>query len=148
MAKIYILYGSQNGNAEEIAKHIQCLCVLRSLETVCQTLNSVKDTDLNNCKIVIICSTTGNGNVPDNAHSFWQKIKNRSLIKTFFSSVDYTFLSLGDTNFDQYCHAGKMIDKKIFELGGTRFFPSECIDDASDSDFFIEKWINSLLDIL
>jgi methionine synthase reductase len=148
MTKIYILYGSQYGNAEAIAKHLHCLCVLKLLDVVCQTLNSVKDTNFKGCKIIIICSTTGNGNVPDGACEFWQKIKIRSLIKSYFSHVDYTVLAIGDTNFSQFCHSGKMIDRRISELDGNRFLPIKCIDDSNDPEKNIEEWMNSLFDVL
>jgi methionine synthase reductase len=148
MTKIYILYGSQYGNAEAIAKHLHCMCVLKSLDTVCQTLNSVKDTNFKGCKIIIICSTTGNGNVPDNGNGFWQKIKKRTLDRSYFSYVDYTVLAIGDTNFTQFCNSGKLMDKRIFELGGTRISPLECVDDSNDPDKYIEKWMNSLFDVL
>ena len=37
--------------------------------------------------IFIICSTTGNGDFPDNAEKFWRFIKSRKLSKDFFITI-------------------------------------------------------------
>jgi methionine synthase reductase len=140
MKRIYVLYGSQHGNTEAVAKNIYETFESKNLDVVCQTLNSVTNTNFENSTIIILCSTTGNGDSPDNACNFWKKIKNRSIERNYFGNVDYIVLGLGDTNFSNYCQIGKMIDKRISELGGNRLFELTCIDDSKDPDKDIEEW--------
>ena len=82
---IYILYGSQTGNAQEIAKSIYSLLLDNGFPCKYLSLNESieKETFLfldKDCSshLIIICSTTGNGDAPENATHFWRKIKNRN----------------------------------------------------------------------
>lgn len=64
-----ILYGSATGNAEEMSRYLT-----RIIECEKKTINdySNKLEDLNNFeKVIFICSTTGNGDFPENALIFW-----------------------------------------------------------------------------
>jgi methionine synthase reductase len=92
--KIYILYGSATGNGESIA-HILEQMLIEDLQqdVYSNTLNSIKN-DIQSlhtkCKLlIVICSTTGNGDSPENASFFWNIIKKRSLPKDFLKK--YTF---------------------------------------------------------
>jgi len=78
---VYILYGSQSGNAEEIAQNIYTLLCDNNIECKYSSLNKtikgdsfdyVKDeaTIETINKIIIVCSTTGNGDAPENANHF------------------------------------------------------------------------------
>lgn len=51
---------------------------------------------------VILCSTTGNGDAPENAEKFWRFIKRRTQPKDLFSSLTYVVLGFGDTNYDKF----------------------------------------------
>ena len=49
---------------------------------------------------------------------------------------DYSFnlililLGLGDTNYTNFCNCGKTMDKRLAELGASRFYESDFADDA------------------
>lgn len=142
---IYVLYGSQTGNSESIAKN---------LKDILGETNKVKYLSLNNVinidfkdsiYIFIICSTTGNGEPPLNADKWWRYIKNRTLEKTKFKDISYAVLGLGDTNYDKFCYMGKSIDKRISELGGIRALNLCCADEACDMEDVVEKWIENVV---
>ena len=69
MNTIYILYGSQTGNSEEIAKEIYNELSELGYKCEIKTLNSVKNIKLKEVAkyVIIVCSTTGNGDPPNNA---------------------------------------------------------------------------------
>jgi sulfite reductase alpha subunit-like flavoprotein len=120
------------------------------MPVLCDSLNSIKE-DINELNhkfelIFVICSTTGNGDMPDNACQFWKIVKNRALPKTFFENMKYSVLALGDTNYDKYCIAGKNIDKRLHELGGIRCIDLCCVDEASDSEESIAEWLKTALE--
>lgn len=149
--QICILYGSQTGNSKAIAEEFACRCndELNS-PALCDSLNSIKE-DIAQLKnkfelIFIICSTTGNGDVPDNACQFWKIVRNRALPKTFFENMKYSVLALGDTNYDKYCIAGKNIDKRLHELGGIRCIDLSCVDEATDLEESVAKWLERAID--
>eukprot|EP00603_Paraphysomonas_imperforata_P009419 CAMPEP_0114430330 /NCGR_PEP_ID=MMETSP0103-20121206/9983_1 /TAXON_ID=37642 ORGANISM="Paraphysomonas imperforata, Strain PA2" /NCGR_SAMPLE_ID=MMETSP0103 /ASSEMBLY_ACC=CAM_ASM_000201 /LENGTH=124 /DNA_ID=CAMNT_0001599769 /DNA_START=198 /DNA_END=572 /DNA_ORIENTATION=- len=95
--------------------------------------------------VIIVCSTTGNGDAPDNAEKFWRTIKKRALAKDTFEGVNYTVLGLGDTNYDKFCHMGKSLDKRFNELGGKRFLDLHCADEATGLEEVVEEWNESVV---
>jgi sulfite reductase alpha subunit-like flavoprotein len=146
--QICVLYGSQTGNSKCIAEEFASRCNDElNMPVLCDSLNSIKE-DINELNhkfelIFVICSTTGNGDMPDNACQFWKIVKNRALPKTFFEDMKYSVLALGDTNYDKYCIAGKNIDKRLHELGGIRCIDLCCVDEASDSEESIAEWLKT-----
>ena len=57
-------------------------------------------------------------------------------------------MGLGDTNYDQFCHMGKIIDKRLKELGGNRFHPLCCADEATGLEETVEGWKDEIMDLL
>jgi len=153
--QIYILYGSQTGNAQEIANSIHSLlldngypCNYLSLNESIEKETFVfldKDKDYSS-HLIIICSTTGNGDAPENATHFWRKIKNRNQPNNLFQKIHYVVLGLGDSNYNKFCLMGKQLDKRFNELGGKRIIDLYCADEANDFeetvDLFIKKILN------
>ena len=151
--KIYLLYGSQTGNAEEIGHYLSNILKenLDELDIIVDKLNNYSENYeiLNKSDYVIfICSTTGNGDFPENASKFWRKIKNRKLDKEIFSDVKYSVCALGDTNYSMFCFAGKNLNKRISQLSGQEIMPVFCMDAVDDDDEQLEKYISLLLDKL
>lgn len=145
---MYVLYGSQTGNAEMIAQdyHEQLKGV--GIPSHCAALNTVKKVPLQDkaSAVLICCSTTGNGDAPENAENFWRSIKLRSAPKDTFDGIPYAVLGLGDTNYDKFCHMGKAIDKRFDELGGQRFLKLYCADEGTGNmEETIELWKNDCL---
>ena len=124
---IYLLYGSQTGNSEEICKNIYLELFNLGYNSKYSSLNECINKDLNVFNfiekksdekdiVIIICSTTGNGEAPCNANIFYNKLKNRNQQKDLFNNIQYSILGLGDTNYNKFCEIGKNIDKRFSEL--------------------------------
>mmetsp|Transcript_3533 Transcript_3533/g.5506 ORF Transcript_3533/g.5506 Transcript_3533/m.5506 type:complete len:693 (-) Transcript_3533:341-2419(-) len=111
------------------------------------TLNSVKSLDIKSIAdtIIIVCSTTGNGDAPENADSFWRKVKRRTTPKDAFCGIKYCVLALGDTNYDKFCYMGKAIDKRFSELGAFRVMDMHCADEATNLTEAVEGWKKEML---
>ena len=65
-----------------------------------------------------------------------------------FQDIPYAVLGLGDTNYDQFCHMGKMIDKRLKELGGNRLHPLCCVDEATGLEDTVEGWKAEIMTLL
>ena len=91
--------------------------------------------------MVIICSTTGNGDAPQNADSFFRFIKLKTTPPNFFSNVSFSVLGLGDSNYDLFCNAARNIDKRISELGGERILPRGEADEVVGLEVSVEPYI-------
>ena len=184
--KVTILYGSATGNAEHIAKDL----ATQINESKCSNsfFTSADVMELNHFKrkklmeswivpppndnnddaggeikkhaVIIVCSTTGNGDAPENASRFVRYLK-KPIPSTLTSSLPnddtnnnkskplqhltYSVLALGDTNYDQFCESGKLIDKKLFEWGAVRAMRVMCADEATGLEEVVEPWMDCVL---
>jgi len=169
---LFILYGSVTGNAEQIAKSLaskyesmisekknECYfpgvvcCELDQYKKKCTSAwedDSLIATDKGQKHgVLIVTSTTGNGDSPENASRFTRFVKRKTTVDTLpFRHVAYAVLGLGDTNYDKFCETGKVIDRKLKELGGTRVLDIVCADEATGLEQFVDPWIDKIFDIL
>lgn len=161
---IYVLFGSQTGNAEAIAKevtqtirdtfyekHASCSCMDNkshiaccSLQDAVSTLDKLKEADL----VCIVCSTTGNGDPPENASKFWRTIKKRTASKDMFRAMPVVVLGLGDSNYDQFCYMGKSIHKRVMELGARPVLELTCIDEVDGLEDAVEDWTGRVTSLI
>jgi sulfite reductase alpha subunit-like flavoprotein len=155
MATLYILYGSATGNAEGIAKDLAEKEPPTGFSSiVCDPLEKFKkysDKWLeqpaagNKHGVLVVCSTTGNADPPENASKFIRYIKRKPTAATQpFQNVAFCTLALGDTNYDQFCATGRLIDKKFGELGGTRAKKLACADEGTGLEDVVEPWIDTV----
>jgi methionine synthase reductase len=157
---VVILYGSQTGNGEEIAKstHTSLLRKLNnrpehrgdlttfhvySMQDYVKLHQKTLNNLCNETLLIIICSTTGNGDPPDNAMKF-VRLLNRIKDSTFLASVRYSLLGLGDTNYDQFCATAKKIWRKLQKLGAKPFTEPVFADDATNIATQVEPWANTI----
>ena len=149
---IFVLYGSQTGNAEGISIDLAgCIKEITSKNVIRLTLNDLikkytnwDDVLKNSFLNLIICSTTGDGDVPDNANKFYRKIKSRNIERNFLQDCSFVFLALGDTNYSQFCGGGKRMNKRMKELGAKEIQPITCVDEVGDMEEEIEFWIDNI----
>lgn len=87
-----MVYGSQTGNAQSLAQDFSSELEESGLPVVCLSLNELREVPMLEkvlC-LVVICSTCGNGDLPENADSWWRYIKARSqVLYNFNFSSDY-----------------------------------------------------------
>ena len=152
--KIYILYGSQTGNAQDISEDIYTRLSKMGNECIHMSLNntfenntfSFINTSETKTNIIIVCSTTGNGDAPETANFFWRKLKNRNQPNNLLNGIEYTVLGLGDTNYDKFCNMGKSLDKRFHELGAKRFMELHFADEATGMEESVSLFIEKLIE--
>ncbi|CAG8566544.1 10255_t:CDS:2 [Ambispora gerdemannii] len=139
-----ILYASQTGNAEWIAKNIQQEANERGYSGECRVMDEYDKVDLGKIEVLIaVTSNTGDGDPPDNAIKFFRflrKIKS----KTFFENTKFTILGLGDTNYTNFNNTAKRLEKKFLELGGSVFYEKGLADDATGLESVVDPWVANL----
>ena len=67
---------------------------------------------------LVVTSTYGEGEMPDNAELFWEALPARHGAAA--GGPGFGVLALGDTGYDGYCQAGKLIDTRLEQLGANR----------------------------
>ncbi len=116
---IHILFGTQTGNAEDLANEAGALAKTRGYDPKVDELDAVQMDHLAEMKdLIIVISTYGEGEMPDNAGIFWEALSAETAPRLEY--LRYGVLALGDTSYDQFCQAGKLIDTRLEQLGAKR----------------------------
>ena len=117
--KILILYGTETGNsellamdAEKLAKDLEFDVTINGMDEI--TLSDIQD----NGNVLIVCSTWGDGEQPDNAIDLYDSVEGSD--DGSMAEVSFAVLALGDTAFDLFCEAGIQWDNILQEKGGNR----------------------------
>ncbi|VDK53955.1 unnamed protein product [Cylicostephanus goldi] len=89
-----ILYGSHTGQAESIAKHIKESGELLGLRPRLYALdeNERQYYIERESLAVVVVSSTGDGDAPENAARFVRRLSRKSLEKNFLENLDYALL--------------------------------------------------------
>ena len=137
-----ILFGTQTGNSEAIAEDMSKIANDAGFRTKVNSLDNITMDILGNMEnVAIITSTYGEGEMPDNAQLFWDALSANTAPN--LSNIKYSVLALGDTGYEEFCHAGKLIDTRFEQLGATRI--QDRVDCDVDYEELSETWTSSLI---
>ncbi|MEJ8284482.1 diflavin oxidoreductase [Curtobacterium citreum] len=142
---IDVLFGTQTGNAEFLADELVAGAKARGLGGRAAALDAVTPEQLAEMShVLVVTSTYGEGEMPDNAGLFWDAIQATTVPR--LEGLQYAVLGLGDTSYDEFCQAGKLLDTRFEQLGATR------VHDRVDCDVDFEDaaalWSAAVLDRL
>lgn len=140
--EVTILYGSQTGNAQGLAKKAGKKLEENGFQV---TVSSMADFKPNHIKkvqnLLIMVSTHGEGDPPDNALSFHEYLHSKRAPK--LDDLHFSVLSLGDSSYEFFCKTGKEFDSRLEDLGGTRLYPR--FDCDVDFDEPAAEWLEGVL---
>ncbi|MDO3412541.1 assimilatory sulfite reductase (NADPH) flavoprotein subunit [Saccharibacillus sp. CPCC 101409] len=140
-----VLFGSQTGNGSGLAKKLAKR--LEDLNVKADVL-SMADFKPNNLKklqnLLIVVSTHGEGDPPDNAIAFHEFLHGKRAPK--LDGLRYSVLALGDTSYEFFCQTGKDFDKRLEELGASRF--ADRADCDVDFDETAGEWMAAVTEAL
>ncbi|MDQ0246355.1 sulfite reductase (NADPH) flavoprotein alpha-component [Bacillus fengqiuensis] len=140
--EVTILYGSQTGNAQKLAENAGKMLIAQGFQV---TVSSMSDFKPNNLKkvenLLIVVSTHGEGEPPDNALSFHEFLHGKRAPK--LDNLRFSVLSLGDSSYEFFCQTGKEFDLRLADLGGTRLSPR--VDCDVDFEEPAAKWLEAVL---
>jgi len=99
---------------------------------------------------VFVCSTTGQGEEPDNMRQLWRFLLLRSLPSTSLLKLKFGVLGLGDSSYAKFNFVAKRLHKRLVQLGATPLCPAGLADDQHDlgPDAVVEPWTIALWDTL
>lgn len=137
-----VLVGTQTGNAEALAMDIAAAARAQGMQPVVTALDDVSMAGLSGMKrVIVVTSTYGEGEMPDNAQLFWEALAAENAPR--LDEMNFAVLALGDTGYDGFCQAGKLIDTRFEQLGGKRM--KTRIDCDIDFEDVAAAWIDETL---
>ncbi|MGW7204427.1 diflavin oxidoreductase [Streptomyces sp. NPDC054837] len=144
-ATVDVLIGTQTGNAELVADDIVAGARARGLGGRATALDDVTPEALAAMShVVVVTSTYGEGEMPDNAGLFWEALQSDTAPR--LEGVRYSVLGLGDRGYDDFCQAAKLIDTRLEQLGATRLH--ERVDCDVDFEEPAGQWTAAVLDLV
>ena len=126
MAKIAVMVGSVYGAAQYVAEEAQSLLTAMGHDIRLYEAPKLDDVLNFNADIwLVISSTTGQGDIPDNLLPFYLDVQNRFPLLT---GKQFAVIALGDSSYDTFCGAGEQLRALLLEIQGTELAPMLRID--------------------
>lgn len=129
LGMLTILYGSQTGTAEELAFRLgreaskrgfaHTIFPMDDYNTECLADGAVK---------IFLCSTTGEGEEPDNMKGFWRFLRRKDLPPADYNDLHFAVFGLGDSSYELFNWAGKKLYRRLLQLG------AKAVVDRGDGD--------------
>jgi sulfite reductase alpha subunit-like flavoprotein len=152
---VHVVYATQTGNAEEIARRIVSdlrdrgrrdtpAAVSLSSHALCPAFASTPSPPGSIAALVVVAATTGDGDAPDAVRPFMRYLRGAAKGGSALAHVRYAMLGLGDTNYENFCQCAKKIDIALGKAGAKPFVPRGLADDGVGLDEVVEPWIDAL----
>lgn len=137
-----ILFGTQTGNAEEVANEAADLARAKGFTPRVAELDAVEIDQLVAMEnLIVVISTYGEGEMPDNAELFWESLSASTAPR--LENLNFGVLALGDTSYEHFCQAGKLIDTRLEQLGAKRL--GDRVDCDVDFEDAASVWLGTTI---
>jgi sulfite reductase (NADPH) flavoprotein alpha-component len=140
-----ILFGSQTGNAKNLANLIGENLGNHGLECEVWDMADMPPESISDIShLLIVTSTFGDGEAPDNASEWLSYIKFDEELK--LHHLKYAVIGLGDTYYPHFCQCGKDFDSYLSKKG------AHALVQRLDCDLYYEEqypdWLNNFIEVL
>jgi sulfite reductase (NADPH) flavoprotein alpha-component len=132
-----VLYGSQTGHAERLATDLAGRLNENHVRTRLCSASTYPKRELKDERLLlVIISTQGDGDPPDNARDLLEFLNGRRAPR--LEALQYAVLALGDSSYPQFCDVGRQVDARLEALGARRVLPLATAD--VDFETVAEPW--------
>ncbi|GBQ23018.1 molybdopterin oxidoreductase [Acetobacter estunensis NRIC 0472] len=140
---VMVWWASQTGRAEELSGTVVTWLKEAGHEVDAKCLADCAPDTILSGKAIFVVSTFGDGDPPDCAVPFWDRLRER---ETPLIDLTFAVLALGDSSYANFCGFGRALDGRLRELGATPFL--ERADCEPDFDEDVEAWRGTMLTAL
>lgn len=136
---IHIITGSTLGGAEYVGDHLSDLLEERGLSTTIHNQPQMSEIPAQGIWL-IITSTHGAGDYPDNIQPFIAELQNTP---PRMSEVKYAVIAIGDSSYDTFCEAGKHAYDLLEDIGAQPLTDCLTIDVTTETipEDVAEAWL-------
>jgi len=140
-----ILYATESGNSEALADEAKKQASKKGFSAKIADMGEMEPSDLvSEENFLVIASTWGEGDPPDRATGFYDKLIAEDAPK--LENSRFSVLALGDTSYEEFCKFGKDLDTRFEQLGAQRFHPRTDCDVEFEEPF--QKWFDGAIETL
>ena len=141
---LLVLFGSNMGTAEEIARRIAQDAEENGFATKIAEMDDYAGR-LPKDGLVFIATSSYNGKPPDNAHEFYNWLENASRSNDDLSGVTFAVFGCGNRDWATTFQAvPRFIDEKLAHLGARRFYDLGEGDAREDFEGQFQRWYKPL----
>lgn len=144
MSTITVLFGTESGNAQELAARTgKALdkAGLKSRVVDMLDFDAKKLPELET--VLIVTSTYGNGDPPSNAEALHAYLMRKC---PQLPKLRFSVCGLGDSTYERFANCGKELDKRLGELGATRITPRQDCDVDYEEPW--QEWLDAVIPAL
>lgn len=119
LRSLTLMFGTQTGSAEALSRRIAGLAPGKGFQARVVDMADFAAMDwAKEERLLLVTSTYGDGDMPDNAQAFWDFLNSEQAPK--LDHLSFSVLALGDRNYSLFCEAGKKFDARLEVLGARR----------------------------
>lgn len=140
MKKLAIITGSTLGGAEYVADHVAEVLAQQGIEVQVENNATFADVEQQKCWL-IVTSTHGAGELPDNLKAFIEELKQQNL-----ADVRFAVIGLGNSDYDTFCGAVDIVEQTLKAQSAVQICESLRIDvlNVDDQEQCAEDWLPTL----
>ncbi len=140
--KVTLLWASQTGNTESLTERYATRLMESRFEIRTSCMADYPVSSLAKAQYVLLMTSTfGDGDPPDNAQSFWTQLSGENAPR--LDGVRFAVLALGDRNYDQFCGHGRRLDERLAEQGALRLM--DRVDCDSEYQESADAWLERII---
>ncbi|WP_413642819.1 molybdopterin-dependent oxidoreductase [Mycobacterium sp. RTGN5] len=140
----WVLWASQTGNAEELAARLVDQLGAAGLAARLVSMDDCTVSDLAARDVLVVTSTFGDGDPPDNGAGFWDRL--RAPDAPDLQGLRFAVLGIGDRSYGQFCGHARSLDTRLAELGGARLLDRrDCEVHDEDS---VTRWAQRVIEVV
>jgi sulfite reductase (NADPH) flavoprotein alpha-component len=140
--KVTLLWASQTGNTESLTERYATRLMESRFEIRTSCMADYAVSTLAKAQYVLLMTSTfGDGDAPDNAQGFWTQLCADGAPR--LDGVRFAVLALGDRNYDQFCGYGRRLDERLAAQGALRLM--ERIDCDGEYQESADAWLERVI---
>lgn len=149
--KLWVIFASQTGTAQDVAESLERDARRRLFDTRLCAGEEVQVEDLIEAPLVLfVCSTTGQGEMPDNMKPLWRFLLRKDLPGDLLENMRFAVFGIGSTLYPKFNWSSKKLYRRLLQLGARPIHVRGEADeqDPEGIDARLIPWLQELWSIL